>query len=219
MYNLYFIFIFISFYFVFMNLFINYRVFFLLSFLYSCFHLYFTSYCRLLFVYFHFSLSISFVSVSDVLIHFYVAFLFSLLIFYIGFVKLIYHLFILSCKFYLVIHMSDTLNSGFSCVWLNLCVFFFFLSGLQRVHDARDEPAAGTESDTADHAEGNRANGANHPQEVQLHPGTAEAEHVRSRHDPQVEVSRRKVSEEASFLHRCGRATQFSRDTTVQSPA
>lgn len=36
---------------------------------------------------------------------------------------------------------------------------------------------------------GDRAHGADHPQEVQLHPDAAQAVHLRGRHDPALAVS------------------------------
>ena len=74
-----------------------------------------------------------------------------------------------------------------------LCPFLCLCAGLQRVHDPRDELAAGAESYASDHGEGDRAHGADHPQEVQLHPGAAQAEHVRGSHDTQVQVPGRQV--------------------------
>ena len=59
-------------------------------------------------------------------------------------------------------------------------------AGLQRVHDARHEPAPRAEPDETHHPEGDREDGSDRAQEVPLDPGAAEAEHLRSRHDPSV---------------------------------
>ncbi len=66
--------------------------------------------------------------------------------------------------------------------------------GLQWVHDARDEPAARAVPHAAHHPQGDRADGADHPQEVQLDTGAAEAKYLRGGHDPQKSLPRRKVS-------------------------
>lgn len=66
-------------------------------------------------------------------------------------------------------------------------------AGVQRVHDARDEPAAGAESDSAHHAQGDRPHGRHHPPQVQRHPGPAQTVHLRGRHDPPIPLPRRPV--------------------------
>ena len=57
---------------------------------------------------------------------------------------------------------------------------------MQRVHDARHEPASRAKPDETDHSEGDREDGSDRPQEVLVDPGAAEAEHLRGRHDPPV---------------------------------
>lgn len=67
-------------------------------------------------------------------------------------------------------------------------------SGLQRVHNPRDEPPSGAEPHAPRVAQGDRAHGQHHPPQIQLHPDAAEAEHVRSRHDPALPLPRCQVS-------------------------
>lgn len=50
---------------------------------------------------------------------------------------------------------------------------FFFVAGLQRIYHPRDEPVEGTEPHQADHAERNRKDGSNNPQEVLQYPDAA----------------------------------------------
>lgn len=65
--------------------------------------------------------------------------------------------------------------------------------GVHRVHHPRDEPAEGAVAHSARHSPGDRAHGGHHPSQVQLHPDSAETEHLRGRHDPQVPLPRRQV--------------------------
>lgn len=61
-------------------------------------------------------------------------------------------------------------------------------TGLQRIHRPRDEPAEGTVSYATRLTQRDRANGGNHPSQVQHYPDAAEAEHVWSCHDPSLQV-------------------------------
>lgn len=72
-------------------------------------------------------------------------------------------------------------------------VCLFKCAGLQRVHDSRDESAARTVTHSSYHSQGDRAHGADHTQEVLLHPDAAEAEHLRGSHDPPLQVPGRQV--------------------------
>jgi len=74
-----------------------------------------------------------------------------------------------------------------------LLLIIVVVSGVQRVHHARDEPAEGAESNPTHHPQGDRANGADHPQEVLFHSDAAQAVHLRGCHDPQIALPRRKV--------------------------
>ena len=70
-----------------------------------------------------------------------------------------------------------------------VCVPLISISaGVQRVHHPCDEPAAGTVAHAAHLAQGDRAYGGHHPPQVQLHPDAAEAEHLRSCHDPALKI-------------------------------
>lgn len=64
---------------------------------------------------------------------------------------------------------------------------------MQRVHRPRDEPAEGAVPYAAHLTQRDRANGGDHPPQVQHHPDAVEAEHVRSRHDPALQVPGRQV--------------------------
>lgn len=66
-------------------------------------------------------------------------------------------------------------------------------TGLQWVHDPRDEPAEGAVSHPARVSARDRAHGEHHPPQVQLHPDAAQAEHLRGRHDPALALSGRQV--------------------------
>lgn len=70
---------------------------------------------------------------------------------------------------------------------------------MQRVHHARDEPAEGAESHPPHHPQGDRANGADHPQEVLFHSDAAQAVHLRGCHDPPIALPRRKVCHACYF--------------------
>jgi hypothetical protein len=76
---------------------------------------------------------------------------------------------------------------------------FLCAAGVQRVHHARDEPAEGAESHPPHHPQGDRANGADHPQEVFFHSDAAQAVHLRGCHDPPIALPRRKVSHAHPF--------------------
>jgi len=61
------------------------------------------------------------------------------------------------------------------------------------IHNARGEPVAGTEQDTAGDAEGDRSDGRHRPSQVHNNRAAAEAEHLRSSHDSAIQISRRSV--------------------------
>ena len=56
--------------------------------------------------------------------------------------------------------------------------------GLSRVHNSRDEPAERAVADASHHSKGDREDGEDHQQEVQLDPDPAEAVGLRGSHDP-----------------------------------
>lgn len=66
-------------------------------------------------------------------------------------------------------------------------------SGVQRIHDPRHESAEGTESHEANHAQGNREDGADYSQKVLQHSDAAEAVHVRGCHDLEESILGRQV--------------------------
>ena len=65
--------------------------------------------------------------------------------------------------------------------------------GLRRIYDARHEFVARTVAHATHRSEGDRADGRNYSQEVQRHTTSIEAEHVRSRHDTAIQISRCQV--------------------------
>ena len=77
---------------------------------------------------------------------------------------------------------------------MHICVCLCICLGLQRVYHPRDEPAAGAVAHAARFSPRDRAHGGHHPPQVQCHSDTAQAEHLRGRHDPALTLPRRQVS-------------------------
>ena len=76
---------------------------------------------------------------------------------------------------------------------MHICVCLCICLGLQRVYHPRDEPAAGAVAHAARFSPRDRAHGGHHPPQVQCHSDTAQAEHLRGRHDPALTLPRRQV--------------------------
>lgn len=77
--------------------------------------------------------------------------------------------------------------------FINMDFFCFFIAGLQRIYNARDESTEGTESHKAYHTQGDREDGSDYSQKVLEHPDAAETIDLRGCYDTEESIPRREV--------------------------